>query len=329
MKKPEIFTKGKILKDTEKRERALWLLTCLILVIYALLIAVMSRPAVWDAIAQGVGWFTFILLLTGLFVLVILFCAYLIHRVVYRLRQEIIEDERLKILGQATAYLSHEINNALTITQGYLLMASEMELPPELKNDLAIVRDKQEAIHNLLTDLLLYSGLGRSPKEPVDLRAVIMNSLLQMNPLFARSNIAVQQKIPETPLMIQANTNQLNAVFVNIFKNAVEAMGTSVKKELTLECRPSADEYLILIANSGPLIPSEVKKHLFEPFFTTKESGRGTGLGLRICKNIIADHNGQIWIENRPNQEGVRVVIKLPSLKEKPDVGTEAQNPGH
>jgi signal transduction histidine kinase len=95
--------------------------------------------------------------------------------------------------------------------------------------------------------------------------------------------------------------------------NAVQAMGT--KGTLTLTTRTHAEDYAeILLHDSGPGIPAELRERIFDPFFTTKADGEGTGLGLYVCRHIILEHQGTIEIDSS-SESGTTVKVTLPAKR--------------
>ena len=129
---------------------------------------------------------------------------------------------------------------------------------------------------------------------------------------FQQRSIAfiLDNKFPD--IVIYGNENQIKQVFINLIKNAMEAIvddGT-----ITLEVCPSMDykEIFIGLKDTGSGIPPEVLKRMFEPFYTTKT--KGTGLGMMIIKKIIQDHNGKIKIKSQEDI-GTEILLSFPIVQ--------------
>ena len=106
-----------------------------------------------------------------------------------------------------------------------------------------------------------------------------------------------------------ASTNQMRQVFLNVFKNAKEAMpkgGT-----LTVNTARENDNVLVHIQDTGMGIPEEIRNRIFEAFFTTKQKVKGVGLGLSVCYGIIKDHGGDIEVKSEEGK-GTTFIISLP-----------------
>ncbi len=115
---------------------------------------------------------------------------------------------------------------------------------------------------------------------------------------------------------VEASAPELEQVFLNLFLNALDAMPDG--GELAVDAR-TTDVRLrrggaaieIVVADSGPGIPEEIRERVFEPFFTTKDEGRGSGLGLSICEGIVRSHGGEIGEHAEPGR-GAHLVVRLP-----------------
>src|SRR5690606_24687370 len=103
-------------------------------------------------------------------------------------------------------------------------------------------------------------------------------------------NIQVAYSVPENVPKVYCNENQLKQVFMNLIKNAFEAMPTGGRVVINVNCDMDLDVISVIIQDHGNGMPESVRKRIGEPFLTTKE--KGTGLGLMVSSRIIEDHNG-------------------------------------
>jgi signal transduction histidine kinase len=302
------------LSQLERREWGLWFLVLLITFIYTLCIIIIAQPDIWGKVVPGAASFTFLALLTGLFILSILLCIYLIYRVkeIKRLRMELIADERLKQLGNIAARVAHEINNDLMVAQGWCEILLTSEPPPEIKAGLVKIYDKQTEIGYFTHDLLIFGRKKNVTKhELVDLKEIIENALGQLQVEFTKHLISIKKELPETTMPVQGERHELTEVLVNICKNAIESMEKSQSKKLTVKgtlvkntrlTGTVGQEWLIHISDTGTGFTAEALDNLFNPFFTTKPIGKGTGLGLSICQTFVKMHQGKISAQNNPSR---------------------------
>jgi signal transduction histidine kinase len=109
---------------------------------------------------------------------------------------------------------------------------------------------------------------------------------------------------------IQAYASELNQVWTNIIDNAVDAMNG--KGEIKIKTYEKDQHVIVEITDNGPGIPEQIQPRIFEPFFTTKAPGRGTGLGLHISHDIIANrHHGQLKVESKPGETMFRAELPI------------------
>lgn len=124
-------------------------------------------------------------------------------------------------------------------------------------------------------------------------------------------DIQFSTSFSDHPATVHCEENQLKQVFINIVKNAIEAMPEG--GVISMELRSTLDSVFIIISDQGEGIPADVLPKLGEPFFTNKETG--TGLGLMISQRIIQAHKGHLEIQSEVGQ-GTTVMIKLPAARE-------------
>ena len=144
------------------------------------------------------------------------------------------------------------------------------------------------------------------------MKRLIDSSLSMVLASFSASSVKVEKYFHADAPMVRVDAVQIEQVLINIFKNALEAMGS--QGTLIVECMELDGEVVVRIGDTGPGIPKEIRERIFKPFFTTKGRGRGTGLGLSICKDIIHKHGGNIWLKTEPT--GTTFIITLPSAAE-------------
>jgi PAS domain S-box-containing protein len=230
------------------------------------------------------------------------------------------EAERLTALGVLSAGVAHEINNPLA----YVLLNLEYlrrELPklvanPERVEDLMVrVRDAfhgAERVATIVRDLRTFARGDDSVRGPIDLRDAVEAAInIAGNTLTHRA--AIVRDYADTPL-VEGNPNRLEQVFLNLLLNAAQAMpnGDPARDEIRVRLRGEAGFAIAEVEDTGEGVPEAILDRIFEPFFTTKPVGVGTGLGLPICRSIVATHHGTIEVESKP-LHGTTFRIRLPA----------------
>ncbi len=146
-----------------------------------------------------------------------------------------------------------------------------------------------------------------------------------------KRDIEVTRIYTDDNLNILGFPSKLSQVWTNIFQNAVQALLSSPQEEKKIEIKVSKDnekeEIIVKFEDNGPGIPVEIQDRIFEPFFTTKAKGKGTGLGLDICKKIVEEHQGKIWFESEPGKTAFFVCLPIkPDFKKKEETLYDARN---
>jgi CheY-like chemotaxis protein len=135
-----------------------------------------------------------------------------------------------------------------------------------------------------------------------------------LNYQFTNRNIVVHKNIDADIAKIWGDGPQLGQLLMNVLLNAQQALsGRGGDREIRIHASSvkASDSVAITITDNGPGIPEDVRHKVFQPFFTTKPEGRGTGLGLSLCKSVVEGHGGSITIEE-VEPHGTKVVIQLP-----------------
>jgi signal transduction histidine kinase len=234
------------------------------------------------------------------------------------MNREMIQSERLLLLGELFPFLAHEIRNPLHAIGGALtIIQKRTTVDPLIEQSINVIHDEIKRLTNFVKECLEFSN----PSDPsrfviTDINDIVISSLDLMTPVFQDSSrninisLSLQEDLPE----IKTNFNEIKQVFLNIIKNSVEAIDKEGEITVKSYCKKqnSAECITIEFSDNGNGIKEEISKKIYDPFFTTKTGAGGTGLGLAVCKKIICEnHQGTIDIKNNLHA-GTTVTIKLP-----------------
>ena len=223
-------------------------------------------------------------------------------------RKKVEEAQRLAHLGRLLSDMAHEVNNPLMVISGRAELALlDEELDPKLRDSLGVILDQCFMAKDIIQRLLKYSRIGKVQKNPVDIEATLelIANILQHH--FKMSNIELKVDIKTDLPQITGNEKQIQEVFMNILRNASDAMPDGGK--ITIRGYKEKGHVKIDIADTGEGMPEKVLERIFEPFFTTKQ--QGTGLGLAVCHTIVREHGGDLYYESTEG-EGTTAVIMIP-----------------
>ena len=242
------------------------------------------------------------------------------------LSAQLAQNEKLAAIGKMAAGVAHEINNPLAVIDAKAGWVKDFfaQRFTGAKGDLQRFLASIEAIEKAVTratkitrNLLAYAGRLEPHREKANVNRVLDSTIDMLEQHARLHRIEIQTDLQETLPEVAGDESRLQQVFLNLFNNAIDAIGTDGLIEAVT--RQEGEEVVIHISDDGHGISPEMQKHLFEPFFTTKEDVYGTGLGLATSHGIIKNMNGVIGVKSNPG-EGTTMTIILPLAANKPPV---------
>ncbi|HSH95576.1 MAG TPA: ATP-binding protein, partial [Roseimicrobium sp.] len=261
------------------------------------------------------------------------------HDALKEAQLQVIQMEKLQLVGRLAAGVAHEVKNPLAVLRmGLDYLASE---PASSNPNVAqILQDMKEAIRRadaIILGLLDFSVPGQMDFQPVNLRELVGESLMLVRHEIHEHAVTVDMAVAANVRPLFLDRNKMKQVFVNLFTNAVHAMPEggvltirACERDAApgeIESNPGARDtetirrhepvVAVEIDDTGSGIPDAKLSHVFDPFFTTKPTGEGTGLGLTVTRKIIELHGGGITLRNRP-EGGVRAIVLLKTQMEVP-----------
>jgi len=221
--------------------------------------------------------------------------------------------ERLAALGQLSAGLAHEIRNPLGVIKGSAEMLTQKisdtnPLAAELSGYILTETNRLSA---LVTRFLDFARPLHAELEPGDVTSVLNQAVDRVTAAWKGPAIVVQRNYQPGLPRIELDAALLEQAFVNLVQNAFEAMGSS-GGSLTVDAASASSIVEIVLEDTGPGIPPELREQIFNPFVTTRKTG--VGLGLSIVAKIVDSHHGTIRVENAAHRaSGARFVIQFPA----------------
>jgi signal transduction histidine kinase len=252
-------------------------------------------------------------------------------------QDRLVQTEKLASLGQLTAGIAHEIKNPLNFVNNFSAVSAELidelrdtlknanldgklraevgELADMLRGNLEKVVQHGKRADSIVKNMLLHSRQGSGEHRPVDINAVVEESLnLAYHGARAEKqgfNITLEKSFDPGAGEVDLFPQEITRVLLNLISNGfyaatkrkAEANGVDYEPTLAAATKSLGDSVEIRIRDNGTGIPPEVKEKMFNPFFTTKPAGEGTGLGLSISHDIIVkQHGGSIEVDTAPGQ---------------------------
>jgi len=232
------------------------------------------------------------------------------------LERELDERERMALVGQMAASISHNLKNPLGSMKTILQVQLEnSSLPPDARRDLSMVLGELDRLSAKLNQLLQYARpavrASSAPPSRVDVGAIAGQVISLLRHDAERRRVSLTLNDESGGAFVSGPHEALADILSNLVVNAIEAMadGGSISVGVTRE----AEKLVLTITDDGPGILAENRASVFRPFFTTKPSG--TGLGLAIVERRVLELNGSVTCESPvANGRGAKFIVRLPLI---------------
>jgi len=243
--------------------------------------------------------------------------------------QQLVQADRMVTLGTMAAGIAHEINNPLTVVQGNIKLIKRVwtqDVNPlfqaaeqghkfgigskSIMELLASLEKSSIRMRNIIDGMRNFAHGKGGEIDVIDAGACVTDAMEICLPK-TKTKVEVVTEIGATPLPTKANAVQITQILVNLISNATDALAGTPDAKIIVRVTTSEKNHLLFsVIDNGPgILPGSLEK-LWNPFYTTKPVGMGTGLGLFICKSIIEQHGGRIWVESEPGQ-GATFFVEL------------------
>ncbi len=230
-------------------------------------------------------------------------------------QDSLVRSERLASVGRLAAGLAHEVGNPLAALIGLEDLLLEGGLDPAEQNDfLTRMRKETERIHNIVRDLLQFArpagAESEAKDEPGDVALAVEETVTLLKPQHGLRDVTLDVELGEALPTVALKTTEIVQIVLNLVLNAADASGPGGR------VRVCASEHQgsvrLVVEDNGPGVAAGIRASLFEPFVTSKEVGKGTGLGLAVCRGLVESVGGTIGLDASYIQ-GARFVVELPS----------------
>lgn len=239
-------------------------------------------------------------------------------------QESLVRTERLASVGRLAAGMAHEIGNPLAALIGLEELLMTVDLPPDERKDVLIrMKRETERIHRVLRDLLTFSRTKTADAPEggnASVATVLAEVLALLAPQKEMREVTVTNEVDAGVPDVAIAAERLQQVLLNLVLNAADEVprpGGAV----VVRAEKDDDTVVIHVDDNGPGVAVSVRDKLFEPFVTTKEVGKGTGLGLAVCRGLVEAAGGTIAVAESP-EGGARFSVRLPRVTERQAVGT-------
>lgn len=228
-----------------------------------------------------------------------------------RLRQTLLEVEKLTSMGKMAAGTAHHLNTPLAAILLRVQMMRDRADGGPWAQDLDLLEKDILFCQQFVRRLLEFSRRPAAQKQPEDMAHTVESVVSFFGPALLAKGARVHVDVGEaTGVQVLADRNLFEALFSILLSNALDAIGEGGRVAVRCRC-PSEERIEIEFSDDGCGIAPEARPRIFEPFFTTKAPGKGTGLGLAIARSIVVEHGGSIHLHSETTR-GTRATVELP-----------------
>ncbi len=239
-----------------------------------------------------------------------------------KFQENLVRVDRLAEMGRMAAGVAHEINNPVAIISeasgwAHEVISDAKGLNPEdrkeLEDVITKISEQTTRCRSITHKLLTFARDSPPAKTDFDLHGLIKHVISFLAPDLKHTSIQIELNFTSKPVLLNSDPRLLEQVFVNFLTNAIHAILEKKEGEKRIEIRTlkTNSEIEISFIDSGVGIPEEDQGKIFDLFYSTKPPGKGTGLGLPICQNIVRNLEGEITFESKVGV-GSTFTVRLP-----------------
>lgn len=234
----------------------------------------------------------------------------------WRLQKEMGRVEPLAALGRVTGMIAHELGTPLNTVLGHSQLLNEEELTEGGRRRLKTIQEQIQRMASIVQYYLTRTRGSQPARSPVNLNELVLETVTLLKPVFEKHELQVRTALEESLPPLLVHRGSLQRVLINLLNNAVDALKDGGSVTIATRRVPGSLEtgeegVVVEVSDTGQGISPEALPRVFDLFVTTKEAGKGTGLGLAVCREIVKSHGGTIHISSKVG-EGTCVRVFLP-----------------
>lgn len=227
-----------------------------------------------------------------------------------RLQDELVQSNKLAVLGQVAAGVAHEINQPVAAIRTYADNAAvllDRDEGASARANLGRIAELTDRIGLITGELRAFARKSKGRPEPIRLADALHGAVLLASPRLRAQGITLDVH-GDADLVVSAERVRLEQVFVNLLQNAAEALERRPDGRVRMDVRAARRSVTVTVSDNGPGLSPEVRASLFTPFTTSKPDG--LGLGLVISRDIVAEFGGELELLDTPEGAAFRVTLK-------------------
>jgi len=240
-----------------------------------------------------------------------------------RMRQQMVEKQKMVAIGQIAAGIAHEVGNPLSSISSVTQLLKRHHPNSHMSEQLDIIGTHIKRISDIVQQLVTLARPGPESWVQGDIGRPLRDAMQLISFDKRARNVEIDFDPPAPLPKTQALLGQFQQVFLNLGLNAFDAMPSG--GTLAVRAKQEVGTLVFTFEDTGSGMPPDVQRRIFDPFFTTKEPGQGTGLGLAVSHSIVQKHGGRIECRSVVGQ-GTTFTIHVPILDNPPDTNDASDN---
>lgn len=239
----------------------------------------------------------------------------------YREQQEtqagVLLASKMAAVGQLAAGVAHELNTPLGAVQLQIeLVQMQTSLNATSQKAIDVAQKAIEHAQTIISRLLYYSREGATRRQNVDLNQIVLDTLQLLQSQLKIDGVEVATELCEN-CRAEVNANEIQQVLTNLVLNAKDACleGGAQGRNILVRSRRGGQEVALEVLDQGAGVPDAIRERIFEPFFTSKPVGKGVGLGLSVSSELVAQHGGELQVENAAPPWTTVFRLRLPAVQ--------------
>lgn len=228
---------------------------------------------------------------------------------------KLFETGKISAVASLSAGILHQISQPITAIHGFVkFIKKEMKKEEPFYKPICLMEEQSQYLKEMLEDLMELIRHREIRKENIDVNACIRRALNLLTDELRIRRVNWDLFLEDNLPLVYADNVHLQQIFMNVVINAIQALsllprGSVRYIKITSELNKNKNQIILSFQDTGPGLSPEDQKQIFEPFFSTKTTG--AGIGLALCKDLIAEHEGTVDVISLPGQ-GATFMITLP-----------------
>jgi two-component system NtrC family sensor kinase len=247
--------------------------------------------------------------------------AFVAEQAINLQRQMLLRNEHLEVVASLIAGVAHELNNPLALLVGHATLLRRKAGEGPLAERAEKIAQAAERCARIVRNFLALARRARAEHEPVDLGPLVRDTIEVLGYGLRVNGVEVEMDLPPDLPKVPGDPDRLRQLLANLVINAQNALRqTSTARRVVVRVETAPGVVRLVVEDNGPGVPPHLRGRIFEPFVTTQPAGEGSGMGLALCRGIVADHGGELRLEDAPGG-GCRFVAELALAEDEPAPG--------